>query len=228
MENKKIKAITNYKGMCFKCLSKNKSVDTFSIYGRGYGSSFDNENTKLQLCKDCQPQGISDWFNEEVDLLDEYCEDYKYEDNIFEFIKTLPLEGQELFNNTCSQDGYNMDAQDYIDMKLGILPDKKYKKYGMYSPSERKAYEERFPTCEYPTNEVFSDGSVGCWCPFKASGKKNQVADYNISAECCYCKYYKLRTTSIKTIDSKDFDDYTLYIKSKLKIKELEERFGNL
>jgi hypothetical protein len=161
--------------------------------------------------------------------MNDWCEDYKYENNIYDFIETLPLEGKELFQNTCSSDGYHMKAQDYIDMKLGILPDQKYKEYGMYSPSERKAYEDRFPTCEYPINRIWDDDSKGCACPFGASGEYGQVIDEdNISKECYYCKYYKNRETTLKTIDAEDFSDYKLYIQSKLRMTELEAKFGNL
>lgn len=202
MDNKKIKAITDYKGLCFKCLSKDNPVDIFSLSYRGYGSGFDGENTKLQLCKNCQPKDISDWFNEQPNIIDGYCEDYKYEDNIFEFIKTLPLEGQELFENTCSNDGYNMEAQDYIDMKLGILPDEKYKEYCMYSPSEIKAYEERFPNCKHVEIKVYSDGSKGSKCFMSAFGDGEGNCGSNIADECYLCNYYEERTGEIKVVDT--------------------------
>jgi hypothetical protein len=184
----KIKAITDYKGLCFKCLSKDKPVDTFRIYGRGYGSGFDNSNTELQLCKECQPQGIKDWFDEEPDIIDGYCEDYKYEDNIFE--------------NTCSQDNYTMESQDYIDMKLGILPDEKYKEYGMYSPSEKKAYEDRFPNCKHVEIKVYGDGSKGSKCFMGAFGDGSGKCGLNMYDDCYLCDKYEERTVEIKVVDT--------------------------
>lgn len=211
----KVKAITNYKGLCFKCLSKEKPIDTFSIYGRGYGSSFDNENTKLQLCKDCQPKGIEIWFNENPTMND-YSENYKYEDNIFQFVKTLPLEGQELFENTCSSDNYTMEAQDYIDMKLGILPDEKYKEYCMYSPSEIKAYEERFPNCKHVEIKVYSDGSKGSSCFCMAHGDGEGNCGLNIYDTCYLCQYYEERTGEIKVVDTvkEYYDNETTRLKN--------------
>jgi hypothetical protein len=166
------------------------------------------------------------WFNEKPEMND-YCADYKYEKDIINFVNTLPLQGKELFWNRCAYGACSniMDSQDWIDMHLGILPDEKYEEYGMYSPSEIKAYKERFPICEYPVTEIFNDGSKGCWCPFGASGNYNQQIGLNISDECYYCKYFKVRETPIKEIYSEDFNDYELYMKSKLKAEELKKKF---
>ena len=71
-----------------------------------------------------------------------------------------------------------MDSQDWIDMKLGILPDEKYEAYYMISPRQIKAYEERFTTCEHPVN-VYSNIGEGfeyCMCPFGAKGEYGQKA----------------------------------------------------
>ena len=77
MENK-IKPVKYTKHLCFKCLKEHKHINNYSIYGRGYGSSFDNENTILQLCDECDNKDLNDWFNEEP-TYGEYWEDYKYE-----------------------------------------------------------------------------------------------------------------------------------------------------
>lgn len=221
-------AIENYENICFKCL-KEKQIETFSLYRSNYGSSFDNNYTTLQICEDCKPRDLGEWFNEEPEY-NGHSENYKYEKNIIEFVKTFSIEGQELFWNRLAY-GANadeMESQDWIDMKLGILPDEKYEEYGYYSPSKIKAYKERFPTCEHPVNRIWDDNSKGCWCPFGASGNYGQKAGWNISDECYECEYYKLRETPIKDINSEDFDDYKMYIKSKMNFDKWDKKFGNM
>lgn len=225
MNNKKIKAITDSKNLCYKCLKK-KKINEYRIYGRGYGSNFDNCHAGIQICDECKENNPLDlWFYETPKQeKGDYYETYLYESEIDKFVGTFPLEGQELFYNGI--DGYTIDSQDWIDMELGILPDEKYEDYGFYSPRQIKAYNEKFTTCEYTINKEYDDGSIGCYCPFGASGNKDQIADeYNISVECYSCKYHKLRHTPIRTINEEDFNDYEIYIKYKIKEEKLKSKF---
>lgn len=201
MEGKKVKAIEDIKGLCFKCLEK-KNVSIYSLYRSDYGSSFDNLYTHLQICDDCKPKDIDIWFNEEPTYKDYYT-DYKYEDNIIDFVKTFPLEGQELFWNKCAYgaSAHTMDSQDWIDMELGILPDEKYKEYCMHSPSEIKAYEERFPNCKQVNIKIYSDGSKGSYCFRSAFGDEEGNCGCNTSDKCYLCDYYEERVGEIKVIN---------------------------
>jgi hypothetical protein len=208
----KVLAIEDYENICFKCLEK-KKVEKYHIYRNSYGSSFDNQHTMLQICEECKPEGIKQWFDEEP-VMDEYYAKYTYETNIIDFVNTLPLEGQELFWNRCNGGAcaYQMDSQDWIDDKLGILPDEIYEEYSMYSPRQIKAYKERFPVCEYPVNAKFDDDSFGCYCPFGASGNKDQKVDGNISDECYGCEKFKERKSPIKEMDYDTYKKYEVYI----------------
>ncbi len=221
-----VKAIENYENICFKCLQE-KRINTYSIYGRGYGSKFDGSNTKLQICDECSHFDLNKWFNEECALIDDYCERYNHEDEIYNFIDMFPLQGQELFLNRCMSGwtSHVMESQDWIDMVLGILPDEKYKEYGMYSPSEVKAYKERFPTCEHPVNVVYEDESKGCRCPFGVFGEYGQNEGLNYSDKCYTCEQYSSRETPIKEIKGEDFNDYQQYIISKFKMKKWKGKF---
>lgn len=225
--NKKVTPIKDYEKICFKCLKEKSKLEKFYLHRSNYGSSFDNCYTYLQICEDCKPKDIEKWFNEEPEIVDGYCAKYKYEQNIIDFVNTFPIEGQELFWNRCAYGACadNMDSQDWIDMQLGILPDEKYKEYGMYSPSEIKAYEERFPTCEHPVNVVYSDDSKGCWCPFGASGEYGQQISPNISDECYGCEHYKKRETPIKEMDRDTYDKYEKYINAKIYIEKYKNLF---
>lgn len=208
-----VKAIEVHDKLCFKCL-KSKDIKRFSITHRGYGSDFDNFNTYIQLCSECKIDGVEKWFNE-TPKIDEYVEVYQYEDNIHDFINTLPLEGRELFLNQCASgaNSYVMDSQDWIDMELGVLPDEVYEEYGMYSPRQVKAYKERFPTCQHPINIIYKDGSKGCRCPFGAFGNYNQQTSDNIWGACYECPFYKERETPIKEMESDTYNKYEKYIK---------------
>lgn len=106
MKNK-IRPIKYSKKICFKCLKKKENIHTYSISYRGYGSGFDNVNTMLQLCDDCNHEELDIWFNEEPELIYSCWEDYKYEDNIFEFINNLPIQGREMFENQCASGACN-------------------------------------------------------------------------------------------------------------------------
>lgn len=214
----KIRAIDDYEHVCFKCLNEKQNLESYHLYRSEYGSSFDNNYTYLQLCDDCKPEGIKEWFDETPEIIDGYCANYELESKITEFIDTLPLQGQELFWNRCAYGACadTMDSQDWIDDKLGILPDEVYEEeYSMYSPRQIKAYQERFPTCEHPVNAAFNDGSIGCYCPFGASGKKDQKVDYNISSECFGCERYKQREAPRKDMDYSTYKKYELYIRGK-------------
>ena len=172
--------------VCMKCLKK-KATHTYTIYGRGYGSSFDMSDTKFQCCDDCDKPEYEEWFNE-TEVMDGYVETYQHEEKIWDLIKSLPLEGQELFENRFDSDGYHMDAQDWIDYQLDELPNEKCNKYGFYSPEEKKAYKERFPNCECVIIEKYSDGSQSSHCPYGAfvreNGKRVQIklADESLKA----------------------------------------------
>lgn len=192
-----IKPVECNEHLCFKCLQNKEHINKYELSYRGYGSSFDNVNTKLQLCDECNDSRLEEWFGENPEI-DDYFEEYKYEDNIFDFVNELPIQGRELFYNSCSNDSC-LESQDWIDIELEIAPDNTYKKYGMYSPSEKKAYKDRFPTCENVYRKVYSDGSSHCKCDFGAYGEIDGSAEnYNIYKECYYCKRYKKKESAMR------------------------------
>lgn len=228
----KIKAISNHEGLCWKCLQSfdNSKIHNIHIHSLGYGSGFDSCSAELQLCNDCISQTNQEWWKLNKKKCDFSWDNndfykYEYEDEIFDYFKNLPIQGRELVYNTYSGDGYTIDAQDWIDYELGILPHEKCKEYGFYSPQEIKAYNDRFPTCEYVTNRVWNDKSKASYCPFNASGDYGQQCSCNISTECYECKYYKKRITEIKDMLNKDFDDYMEYMRLKIREEELKKRF---
>jgi hypothetical protein len=211
--------------LCYCCdelQETEKDLFTLSILGRGYGSIFDSCSFMIQLCRKCYKPEYETWFNEKP-VLDDYIERYKYEEKIEELISSFPIENQEYIWN--GADGFWMDRQDWIDMQLGILPDEKYEEYGMYSPRQIKAYEERFTTCEHPVNVVYDDGSKACWCPFGASGGYGQKTEPNISIECFNCEYYKKREVPIKEMDWDTYKKYEKYINAKIDIEKYKDLF---
>lgn len=192
-----IKYIKNRETLCHKCLQDKEDIKNYSIYGRGYGSYFDNDNETVQLCSECRSgieEDLDKWFNESCEY-DGYYENYKYEEELCDFINELPIQGREIVVNQTSYGACaeHLDSQDWIDIELEIADDEVYKRNGMYSPSEIKAYEDRFPTCKHTYLKVWSDGSSGTRCskhPF-VSGNKDFTCSNNISTECYYCDDYE-------------------------------------
>lgn len=191
--------------LCMKCLKK-KATHTYRISGRGYGSIYDNFNSEFHLCDDCAKEEYHEWASECGEWDEDYfCgEDYKYEKNLSNLIKSFPLEGQELFYNrfvhgACAN--YNMKPQDWIDFKLDELPHKKCKQYGFYSPQEIAAYKERFPNCACVVIDKYKDGSQGSSCPRGVHGDKDGNTGLNIYSQCYMCAQYKPREGDIKVID---------------------------
>lgn len=225
MNSKRIIALKDT-GVCMKCL-KNKATHIYTIYGRGYGSSFDMCNTKFQCCDECDNLQYADWFNEK-ELMDGYVETYQHEEKIWDLIKSLPLESRELFENTFdSGDGWRMEPQDWIDFELGELTHEKCKEYNLYSPKDIEAYETKFTTCEHVINVVWNDNSKGAWCPFGVHGDYGQKVDEcgNLSDECTDCKYYKCRENPIKEIKGEDLSEWKNYMSAKLKSNEYISKF---
>lgn len=201
MNSKGIKALKDT-SVCMKCL-KEKATHFYRISYRGYGSAFDNENTHWQCCNECHDDKFDLWANEtcdEIDCKKVWCEEYKYENDILDFIHSLPLESQELFFNTFSKEGY-MSQQDWIDYKLKELPHKKCKKYGVYSHDEINAYEQRFPNCSEVFKEIYHDGSSSCMCFYGASGNSDGSCGINISSQCYMCDNYKPKDGDMKVIN---------------------------
>jgi hypothetical protein len=233
----RIKAMPNHDGLCWKCLqSFDKSkIHNINIPKMGYGSGFDSWSTEIHLCDKCYNESIKDnkelWDMKEIpcrnkDCADHGCTEYKYEEEMFEYIDKLNIVGQQFVKNEfAKQSMYPMDSQDWIDYELGVLPHEKCKEYGMYSQQEIDEYNEKFSTCEYVVNRIWFDNSKNSYCPFGASGYYNQQCNYNISTECDRCKYYLKRITPIKDIQNKDFNDYMEYLRLKIRQEELKNKF---
>ncbi len=117
----KIIAIKNPENVCFKCLKKDVNIHNIKINEMGYGGGFDSWSTEIHLCNDCYNLTNSEWWKfetmplEEEGIWSDYFK-YKYEDEIFEFVENMPIEGKELFwNRYATGDTYCMDSQDWID-----------------------------------------------------------------------------------------------------------------
>lgn len=217
----KIKPIGYSNKVCFKCLKESDNITKHILCYRGYGSDFDNFNSILQVCEECNFEDLSTWFDEIPQIDEGYYENYKYEDKIWNFVYSLPIQGRELFENQCADGAgsFHMDSQDWLDVELKIAPDSLYKKYGMYSPSEMKAYEDRFPTCENVYLKTYSDGSSCSMCRYGAHGNSDGSCDCNISTECYTCTKYSKKGFDVLNREEKDL----ILDKSKLKKIEMYE-----
>lgn len=129
-------AIKKPERVCFNCLKRvrmysDRLLNKIEIPALGYGGQFDGFSTKLILCNTCYKNTNPLWWELEV-VEDGYIENYKYEQDILNFINNLPIEGQELFWNRFGTQLLYMEPQDWIDYELGILPPDKQKKYGLH------------------------------------------------------------------------------------------------
>lgn len=217
--NKKVSAIENHEGLCWKCLSSldKSEIHIIEIPELGYNSAFDGEGTRIQLCQCCYKKSKEDnpniW-NMEVKQLKQngyfIGTEYLYEADILDFIDKLPIQSQqfvlnEFANGSLSNPKYKMKPQDWIDYNLGILSHEKCKEYGMYSFDEMLAYDENFPTCQNVVNIIYDDDSKGSKCPCGAYGGYNQTTDNYICEGCYGCKSYKKRTNPITTMTIEEF-----------------------
>ena len=232
MNTKGIKVIPIKKvgHICMKCLTETDSLHKIIIPEMGYGSSFDGEGTEIHLCEKCYEDSSPNIWSMEVKK-DDYMEEYEHEKEMLDCIENLPLESKELVWNHLSY-GFDSDhwenRQDWIDYRLDELSYDKCQEYNVYSPQEIKAYEERFPKCEYPINVVYDDKSKGCHCPLKPCtfGVYGQITSMNYSTGCYKCEYYKERKTTIREIKGEDEEDYKLYMISKINEDKLNKKFG--
>lgn len=221
--------------ICMKCLKKN-AKHTYSIYGRGYGSIYDNFNSEVCLCDDCNKSEYKEWFDETCSYEDEneFYEMYRFEKNIDDLVSSFPLPGQELFYNRFADGAgadYVMDPQDWIDYELDELSHEKCKEYGVISPEERKAYSERYPHCQCVVIKEYSDGSRGSRCEYGAFGDGEGKADlFNTRTECYACPHFVPRDGDIKIVN--EMEEYYKNEKERLlymmeyapkRLAELEE-----
>lgn len=199
--------------LCFKCLKECDGIKTYHLRGRGYGSSYDCVTTKLQLCGGCREgvdEDLDKWFNEQDNSSgnSNYWEEYKHEENIIEYIDSLPVQGRELFENQLMVNAFcnPIPSQDWIDIELGVACDSIYKKNGLYSPSEVNAYRERFPKCKHTYIKTYEDGSVNSLCSMYTGvygDKEGNANEYNISSKCYYCDSFELREKPKEVVDTK-------------------------
>lgn len=231
MNSRKIKPITNKNCTCMNCLQEFSSdqLNIIEIKELGYGSAFDDINTKVILCKKCYDESNSKIWNMKVkqrfasefyDLngKDDFVidQEYLYEEDMIKYIDSLPVQSQELIWNTFAtglKADYKMLPQDWIDYELTNLSQEKCEKYGLLSKEEKDDYKKKFSTCQWPVNRIYKGSTIVCQCPYNAYGKENQQLSDTISIECHYCDYYKKRTDKIKDISNEQFEKYSKQIK---------------
>lgn len=228
-------AIKDHKGLCWNCLETKDNVRIIKIPELGYGSGFDGAGTEIHLCEECyQKSNPKIWGLKVLTDTDDkgnwMGEEYEYEKEMFAYFNQLPLVGQQFVLNEY-QNGWCADhvlePQDWIDYEEKTISHEKCKELGLYSHQEIEAYRERFPVCEHPVNKHYSDGSCGCWCPYGASGRKDQTIDLNISDECYMCEYFKVREKPRKDIKAEEWDDYKTFVLYKNKMDKLKAKFGD-
>lgn len=131
----------------------------------GYGSGLDGCDVNFRICDEC----------------------------LIEFIDSFTLEGQEKVLNSGSN--WRMPSGDWIREAKGEFTDEDYESYGMYSPRQIKAYQERYPVCnKVVIYETTTNGDVAseCICGAFGDGKGDAFNDYACT-ECFGCIFFEER-----------------------------------
>lgn len=117
-------------GVCYICQDKPATKTYTFDKPRGYGSAFDSLLGDIQLCccDDCDRKRFSKWFSEKP-TMDDYVENYTYEGEMARFFDSLPANAQEKIYN--AGDPYGIDAQDWIDFRLGEPSSEQMEHYGL-------------------------------------------------------------------------------------------------
>lgn len=108
---------------CMNCLGELKGGIKKTIDMMGYGSIFDNYSTKIHLCGRCYEDSPDIWGLNVVDVSSEWGGSpgdffaYEYEEEIYEYVSNMPIEGRELFWNRLGSGGshFPMDPDEWID-----------------------------------------------------------------------------------------------------------------
>lgn len=121
LKNLTIKPVENHEHLCWNCLGVKENIHEIEIDALGYGSIFDGFSTKLQLCNECYSETNPEWWKFDVIKTSPYEEAYLHEDDIKKFVESMPIQGRELFWNSCGSDKDElpiMDPQEWIDYNL--------------------------------------------------------------------------------------------------------------
>ena len=115
-------------GICYVCQT-NPATHVYSFpQKRGFGSAFEGLDIKFCCCDECNRRRYDTWFNDPP-IVDDIMETYKNETALCRLIESLPANAQEKIYNAC--DDAPIDAQDWIDMRLGEMTDEQKAKYGL-------------------------------------------------------------------------------------------------
>jgi len=228
-------AIQNPESTCFNCLQNHQQLHTIHIPALNHGSKFENFSSCLHLCSSCYNLTNPIWWN--LEIIKSYTEhnmmqlNYKYEQEILDFINQMPLSGQELFYVRFGK-GINCDlmrGQDWIDYALGKLSHEKCNEYGYFSFEERKVYYERFHVCDKVRIVVYEDDENNkddnnhkeSRCPFGAFGNIDGTSEGHKPHHQCYeCEMFETRDSEseIEIMNKEDFEIYELENELALKI----------
>lgn len=197
---------------CMMCMREFPSLNVFHFHEMGYASMFDGVNTEVHLCDECWEK-VKHLMTHEIVVDGNGFETYKHEEELEKLFESWSLESRELLWNRFAHGPSvaRFEPQDYIDLMLDEFSDEQCKKYGMYTNTERRIYEERFSTCALPMNIVYKDGSVGCWCPCGASGRVGQIPASSVCIQCIKCPHYLKRDSDknpIKNISREEYEKY--------------------
>lgn len=169
----------NSNHVCFNCLKDKDELNVYSINGRGYGSIFDGQEIKLQLCDKCKKKledqfncNLEEIFNEKPSRLN-YEELYAYEYLIKEIIESLSKAGQKLTYHSEEIEELEMGYKDFITIYNNEIPE--------YNTKDEKEYD-----CIWSNQDphwLAQDKLIECIADMNLTIKEEKVMVKNFNKE---------------------------------------------
>ena len=154
---------------------------------------------------------------------DETFFEYEHEREMYDYINSLPIEGQELVYNRLGEDrgkSCKHDPQEWIDYHLGELSYELCKKNHWVFKGEFESYQNHYEKCGHVKNVIWNKGGKDSQCFINPLVKGEFGGGCSKVGTGCYdCEYFKERDKEIETVDLSGIDDYN---ETSKKLRELE------
>ena len=153
---------------------------------------------------------------------DETFEEYLYENEMFDYIHKLPIEGRELVYNRVERGRHrrDIDPQEWIDYHLGEASYEVCKKNYWVYKGEIEAYRERYEKCDHVVDIIYKDVSGGSHCLINPTVSGKRGGKCGASYGCYECKYFKERKGEVRVVKQEG----EVGIGTRDNIKELGEK----
>lgn len=179
-----------------------------------------NKSDRISLDKTKLPVGEITYSAD----FDETFEEYLYENEMFDYIHKLPVEGRELVYNRVGKGRHrrDIDSQEWIDYHLGEASYEVCKKNYWVYKGEIEAYREKYEKCDHVADIIYKDGSGGSHCLIYPTVHGKRGGKCGGSYGCYECPYFKERKGDVRVF--KHDSDIELGVKDNIDEIESKEK----